>query len=121
MSTPGGSGPRSLHDLADHVPGDVHCRQVLEEVYLYLDGEISGPERAAIKQHLDECSPCLQRYGIEHEVKALIARCHGHERAPGHLRERVLTTLRTVTVTGGAGSVSVTTTTTTVVSEPDQP
>lgn len=112
--------PRTLHDLADH-QGDAHCRQVLEEVYLYLDGEISGSERAAIKRHLDECGPCLQRYGIEHEVKALVARCHAREQAPRHLRERVLTTLRRVTVTEDAGRLSVTTSTTTVLSETERP
>lgn len=120
MATADDPRPRTLHDLADH-ESDAHCRQVLEEVYLYLDGEVSGPERAAIKQHLDECGPCLQRYGIEQEVKALVARCHAREQAPGHLRERVLTTLRRVTVTEDADTLSVTTTTTTVVSETERP
>ena len=42
-----------------------------------------------IKQHLDECSPCLREYGIEQEVKALVARCCGQEKAPPELMARL--------------------------------
>ena len=65
------------------------CKDVLDEVYLYLDLECSDGRRQLIKQHLDECSPCLREYGIEHEVKALVARCCGAEKAPEELRERL--------------------------------
>ena len=40
------------------------CKDVLDEVYLYLDLECSDERRQLIKQHLDECSPCLREYGI---------------------------------------------------------
>lgn len=72
--------------------GDRHetdCREVLAEVYLYLDLESSDDRRDLIRKHLDECSPCLREYGIEQEVKALVARCCGTERAPVELRQRL--------------------------------
>lgn len=62
---------------------------MLAEVYLYLDLECSDERRDLIRTHLDECSPCLREYGIEKEVKALVARCCGDERAPVELRERL--------------------------------
>ena len=62
---------------------------MLEEVYLYLDLECSDERRDLIRTHLDECSPCLREYGIEQEVKALVARCCGDERAPTELRDRL--------------------------------
>ena len=65
------------------------CREVLTEVYLYLDLECSEERRHVIKQHLDECRPCLREYGIEQEVKALVARCCGQERAPAELRAKL--------------------------------
>ncbi len=65
------------------------CSVVLSEVYLYLDLECSDDRRVLIKKHLDECSRCLSEYGIEHEVKALVARCCGDETAPKELRERL--------------------------------
>ncbi|WP_306205328.1 mycothiol system anti-sigma-R factor [Actinoplanes sp. RD1] len=65
------------------------CDVVISEVYLYLDLECSDERRALIKHHLDDCSDCLREYGIEHEVKALVARCCGDETAPKELRERI--------------------------------
>ncbi len=62
---------------------------MLEEVYLYLDLECSDERRDLIRTHLDECSPCLREFGIEQEVKALVARCCGDERAPTELRDRL--------------------------------
>jgi mycothiol system anti-sigma-R factor len=65
------------------------CGVVISEVYLYLDLECSEDRRTLIQKHLDDCSGCLREYGIEHEVKALVARCCGDETAPAELRERL--------------------------------
>jgi mycothiol system anti-sigma-R factor len=70
-------------------PHETDCRDVLAEVYLYLDLECDDDRRNLIRHHLDECSPCLREYGIEQEVKALVARCCGAELAPAGLRERL--------------------------------
>ena len=68
---------------------ETDCSVVLSEVYLYLDLECSEDRRALIQKHLDECSRCLSEYGIEHDVKALVGRCCGDERAPLELRDRL--------------------------------
>ena len=65
------------------------CGVVLGEVYLYLDLECSDARRELIKKHLDDCTDCLHEYGIEHEVKALVARCCGGETAPTELKARL--------------------------------
>jgi len=70
-------------------PHEVDCREILAEVYFYLDLECADDRRKTIRHHLDECVPCLREYGIEQEVKALVARCCGSETAPLHLRERL--------------------------------
>ena len=79
-------------------PHETDCSEVLEEVYLYLDLECADDRRDLIRDHLDECSPGLREYGIEQEVKALVARCCGNETAPAELLARLrskLTELRT--------------------------
>ena len=79
-------------------PHETDCSEVLDEVYLYLDLECADERRDLIRHHLDECSPCLAEYGIEQEVKALVARCCGNETAPAELRARLrakLSELRT--------------------------
>ena len=68
---------------------EIDCDQILNEVYLFLDLECSDERRTAIQTHLDECGPCLRQYGIEQEVKALVARCCGAENAPEELKARL--------------------------------
>ena len=70
-------------------PEDADCDEVLGEVYLYLDLECSDTRRDLIRKHLDDCTDCLHEFGIEHEVKALVARCCGDETAPRELRDRL--------------------------------
>ena len=79
-------------------PHDIDCREVLEQVYLYLDGEMADEDCQHIREHLDECSPCLRKFGVEQDIKALIARKCGCESAPTELRVRVLARLQTVRV-----------------------
>jgi mycothiol system anti-sigma-R factor len=76
------------------------CDEVLQEVYLYLDGEISEHDCEHIRQHLDECGPCLREYGVEQEVKALVARSCGCESAPAELRTRLKVTLQSLRIDG---------------------
>jgi mycothiol system anti-sigma-R factor len=68
---------------------ETDCSEVLAEVYVYLDLECDDKRQSLIRDHLDECSPCLREFGIEQEVKALVARCCGDETAPAELRSRL--------------------------------
>lgn len=34
------------------------CRQALERVYEYLDGELTAADAAQIKQHFERCQAC---------------------------------------------------------------
>jgi mycothiol system anti-sigma-R factor len=70
-------------------PHETPCTEVLAEVFLFLDNECNPDHRARIEQHLEECNPCLRKYGIEDEVKALIHRKCGGDRAPESLKARV--------------------------------
>jgi mycothiol system anti-sigma-R factor len=79
-------------------PHEVDCSDVLQAVYSFLDGEIDDEGRTTIRTHLDECSPCLRQFGIEQEVKLLVARCCGSDRAPDTLRIRIVARLREVQV-----------------------
>lgn len=70
-------------------PHETDCSEVLAEVYLYLDLECGEDRRELIRAHLDECGPCLREFGIEREVRLLVARCCGAEAAPAEFRERL--------------------------------
>jgi mycothiol system anti-sigma-R factor len=70
-------------------PHETPCSEVLDRVYEYLDGELDRSKVHNIKEHLDECGPCLREFGLEEAVKAIVKRsCH--DRAPADLRQKVL-------------------------------
>ena len=80
-------------------PGDIDCDAVLRDVYLYLDDETGDPRlRNRIRQHLDDCEPCLRQFGVEQDLRSLVARCCGGDTAPPSLHERVRVTITQVTI-----------------------
>jgi mycothiol system anti-sigma-R factor len=79
-------------------PHETPCSEVLALVYDFLDGEATDEDRARIAQHLDECGPCLQQYGLEQAVKALVHRSCAC-RAPESLRVQIVTRIRQVSIT----------------------
>jgi len=67
-------------------------------VYSYLDGEIEDAGCAEIREHLDECGPCLREYGLEEAVKRLVHKHCGAEPVPSELRTKVLSRIQAVRV-----------------------
>ena len=79
--------------------GNLHkvpCSEVLEQVYAYLDHEISEADCADIREHLEECGPCLREYGLEDAIKKLVARHCGCDPVPVDLRSKILVRIRQV-------------------------
>jgi mycothiol system anti-sigma-R factor len=72
--------------MGSEEPAD--CEETIERLYHYLDGELTDERRAVIQVHLDECSPCLDAYDFEAELRRVIAqRCRDH--VPESLLARV--------------------------------
>ena len=97
--------------------GDDHetnCDEVLAEVWLFLDQECDHTRRELLRQHLDECHPCLAQYGLEEKLKELLARKCGGEQAPHALKARLRDQIRLavleqaeVTIESGPGGTSI--------------
>lgn len=67
-----------------------HCKETLQRAYLILDGEnITSEERVQIEQHLHDCGPCYERYGVEIEVKRVISRLRGCTSCPDSLKQKI--------------------------------
>ena len=75
-------------------PHETDCSQVLAEVWLLLDHECDSTQRHKLVEHLDECSPCLEQYGIEEHLKELLARKCGGDMAPADLKQRLRDSIR---------------------------
>ena len=79
--------------------GDEHeadCAEVLAQVWLYLDHECECERRELLQHHLDQCTPCLAQYGLEEQLKELLARKCGGDHAPERLRQRLRDSIRTI-------------------------
>jgi mycothiol system anti-sigma-R factor len=75
----------------------MNCRETLEEAYLYLDEEgLSYERRLEIAHHLEECAPCLERYGLEREVTLIVSRLRGCTTCPPELRIRIANLIQEV-------------------------
>ncbi|GAA4535131.1 MULTISPECIES: mycothiol system anti-sigma-R factor [Nonomuraea] len=71
-------------------PHETDCREVLDRVYEYLDGELTAGDVADIRVHLDECGPCLEEYDLDKAIKQLVAKKCGCDPVPDDLRDKVL-------------------------------
>ena len=67
---------------------DEDCREALHRIYHFLDGELTPERRAEIETHLNLCSPCLQMFGFEAELRRVVAnKCR--DSVPSSLRARI--------------------------------
>jgi mycothiol system anti-sigma-R factor len=80
------------------LPHETPCSEILDRVYSYLDHELPEEGIAQVREHLDECAPCLREFGLEEAVKKLVHKCCGSEQAPADLRHKVLTRIEAVRV-----------------------
>ena len=68
------------------------CQEALEELYTFLDGELTVEKREHIRVHLDDCNPCLEHYDFEAELRIVISKkCK--EPVPQSLKDKILRAL----------------------------
>lgn len=102
MGHDGGGGPAERGPY-DELAGQSSCREALDTLYWYLDGELTVERRVTIRHHLEECGPCLEAFDFEAELKAVIAkRCR--DQVPEALRQRVAEALAQASGGGPAAS-----------------
>ncbi len=64
------------------------CTDTIQELYGYLDGELTDEKRRHIEQHLNDCSPCYEAFDFEAELRMVIRR-RCTETVPDQLRQRI--------------------------------
>ena len=68
----------------------MNCRECIEQLYPYLDRELTPDLEKEIKQHLAGCPPCDDHFDFETLfLKFVRARCRA-QGAPPELRQRIL-------------------------------
>ncbi|MGO8875600.1 MAG: mycothiol system anti-sigma-R factor [Acidimicrobiales bacterium] len=92
--------------MGDHEQAEFDCREALHRIYHFLDGELTPVRRHEIEAHLDGCSPCLQMFGFEAELRRVVHdKCR--DAVPDSLRQRIADTINhehaAATASEGAG------------------
>ena len=84
--------------MSEHGHSNEDCADYLERIVYFLDNELDEADCSAVRVHLDECGPCLEKYDLQRTVKAVVARSCSSESAPDALRARVRVQIREVQV-----------------------
>lgn len=69
------------------------CDDALENLYLYLDGELTSDSSVRIRQHITDCPPCFDAYTFEKRFK-IVVRERLQEEVPEALMSRLTAMLR---------------------------
>lgn len=77
---------------------ELACGDFLIDAYRLSEESCDEAHRRALLRHAEECEPCAREYSIERNVKSLVGRCCGQERAPEKLRTVVQQRIQALTV-----------------------
>jgi mycothiol system anti-sigma-R factor len=76
------------------------CDDAVAQLYAFLDGELDDETVVRVEAHLEHCSPCLEAFDFEAELrKVIVAKCH--EDVPGDLRNRIMSVLERLEESSG--------------------
>ncbi len=64
-----------------------HCRELLERLSLYIDGDLKGPQRRSLMAHLRRC-PCCEELAESLKRTVLLCQEAGKTRLPARVRAR---------------------------------
>ena len=74
---------------------EIDCRSAVQQLWDYLDEELTPERMADVRRHLERCGSCLPHHDYARVfLAALAAAREGDMRAPEALRRRVMENLR---------------------------
>lgn len=72
----------------------VDCTSAMQQLFDYLDEELTDERMAAVAEHLRGCRSCHPHYDFEKMVLEALRSLREERAAPGELRTRVMDALR---------------------------
>jgi anti-sigma factor (TIGR02949 family) len=70
------------------------CHSVMQQLWDYLDGELTAERMEAIRAHLVACQRCYPQYNVERAFLQAIAETRREYPQPEVVKSRVLAALR---------------------------
>ena len=82
----------------------MNCDKAVDEVYSFLDGELTGVRRSKIEWHLRKCDPCSDAFQFEERLLLLVKRsCSDDEEVPAELFDRLKALIHQEATEGTSG------------------
>jgi len=81
----------------------ISCREALERVHEYLDGELDEGASVDVAHHFRICQECYPHLKLEERFRALLSSVQAAERCPEQVRAQIMEFLA-VEATEGGGS-----------------
>ena len=75
------------HDQDDSIE-DIGCLQAIEQLYAYLDGELSEEEKIKFEHHMQHCCSCYSRKELETKLSQQLQETAGGD-VPDNLQKRL--------------------------------
>jgi anti-sigma factor (TIGR02949 family) len=73
----------------------ISCKEALQHLYEYLDGELTPADTEEVRRHIDVCGRCYPEVRMTSEFKEALQRAaQGQPCCPDGLRDRVARLLR---------------------------
>jgi len=67
-----------------------NCKHTIENLYRYLDRDLSVEEMREVSEHLRRCPPCAKHFHFEEGVLRLVSEACRKQHAPEHLKAKIL-------------------------------
>ncbi len=71
----------------------ISCRDALNLIYEYLDGELPDVPEDEVREHFEVCKQCFPHLKLEESFLAAVQRASRGEIAPPELRSRLMALL----------------------------
>ncbi len=70
----------------------ISCREAVERLWAYIDGELGEPDARCVEKHLSACRGCYPQYDFQRAFSEFL-RQHENVPVPASLRRRVFLAL----------------------------
>ena len=72
----------------------MNCREALEQLHAYFDGELELSRSLEVERHMNECQSCARALQAQATLRTTLREAAPYYRAPANLGKRVRSSLR---------------------------
>ena len=74
-----------------------HCSEFLDVVNLILDNEATEDQENFVREHIEDCTGCLEKYELEKKIKELLQTKISKKPVPLNLANEIRVSIQSIT------------------------